>query len=103
MAQDQAIGTESQAGPGTTTLEAEAPGEFGRLVRIYRSNERHLSELKALAARIAQARQYLAKAGSNRPLGQAQLDRLRMKHSAALVQLRANRIEAGRILGWGVR
>ncbi|RUL87251.1 hypothetical protein TsocGM_13590 [Tautonia sociabilis] len=76
------------------------PGdEFGRLVRLVRENERLHAELEAVRVRTNRAWAYLSEPGCNAALAMAQLDRLRLRRSALLAHLRANRIEARELLG----
>ena len=83
---------EDHPGPGGP------PNPFERLVQIMKENDDLLAALRQLGARLAQARAYLAEPGCNAALGNANLLRVKTKHSCVLVLLRANRIEAQRIL-----
>lgn len=73
--------------------------EFGRLVRLVRENERLLSELDRVRSQSRRAWAYLGEPGCNAALAMAQLERLRMRRSAVLAHLRANRVEARALLG----
>jgi hypothetical protein len=73
--------------------------DFGRLVRLVRENERLLSELDRVRGQSQRAWAYLGEPGSNPALAMAQLERLRMRRSAVLAHLRANRVEARALLG----
>jgi hypothetical protein len=76
---------------------------FERLVQILRMNERLLGELQRLNGRLEEARDYLARPGGNVALGMAVLGRAKRRRSAVLCRLRAQRIEADRILGGRLR
>ena len=76
-------------------------GEFGRLVRLVRDNERLTAELEATRSRAHRAWSYLAMPGANPALALAELERLRHKRSAILAHLRANRVAARALLGAG--
>jgi hypothetical protein len=78
----------------------EPPGDtFGQIVALYHSNEFLFSELQNVKLKLARARAYRDTAGSNPVLAGAYLLQLRARHSAVLTMLRANRIEARRLLG----
>jgi hypothetical protein len=83
--------------PGSV-VPGTSPVAFERLVSLYRSNERLLSDLKSLRVRLASARAYLDSPGSNPVLGQARVLHLKAKHTAALTLLRANRVVARTLL-----
>jgi hypothetical protein len=78
--------------------EDDAPLLIGRLIRIFRSNERLFAELRTLSQRLRSSRAYLAEPGCNLSLGTAYYDYWRAKHSGVLTFLRANRLEARRLL-----
>lgn len=89
-------------------LEVEASGceattktedAFGRLVRLVRDNERLQAELDATRAKVRDAFDYLAAPNANPALALALLERLRLRRSALLAHLRANRVEARELLG----
>jgi hypothetical protein len=72
-----------------------------RLAQLVNSNDWLMDELTTSRARIVSARAYLDRPGCNTRFGSAHLERCRAKHSGILAQLRANRIEALRLLGEG--
>jgi hypothetical protein len=76
---------------------------FGRIVSLFRSNEFLFSELQNVKLKLARARVYRDTPGSNPVLAEAHVLQLRARHSAVLTMLRANRIEARRLLGHPVR
>lgn len=81
----------------------EAPAQdegtaFGKVVQIYRDNQRLTDRLRELGNRIAYTRSYLAEPGCNVLSGKANLWHLKAKYSATLTLLRANRLEAERLL-----
>lgn len=86
-------------------LEVESPSrhapliDFRRLVRLVQENERLLAELDSVRAKVRVAWSYASEPGSNASLAMAHLERLRLKRSALLTHLRANRIEARELLG----
>lgn len=96
LASDVAIGSvlDVEVQPGRPVLD-----DFGRLVRLVRDNERLFSELEAVRSQARRAWSYFTEPGCNSALAIAQLDRLRMKRSALLAHLRANRVEARSLLG----
>src|SRR5947209_7388910 len=71
---------------------------FGQVVALYRSNSSLLSELTSVPATLSGAGGSLAGPACTAALGRAHLLRLRARHSAALVLLRANRLQARRLL-----
>ncbi len=71
---------------------------FAIIVALYKSNEILLAELRSVNAKSAGAEAYLAQVGSNPHLGRAQILRLRIRRSAVLTLLRANRVQARAIL-----
>ncbi|QDV38346.1 hypothetical protein [Tautonia plasticadhaerens] len=73
--------------------------EFGRLVRLVRENERLLAELDRVRGQCRRAWAYLGEPGCNAALAMAQLERARLRRSAVLAHLRANRVEARALLG----
>ena len=80
-------------------VDADGPTPFGRLVQITRDNDRLFAEMGALAVRLRRARAYLMEPGCNALFGRACLDRAKRRYALALLNLRANRIEALQILG----
>jgi hypothetical protein len=80
-----------------------AHNAFGRIVSLFRSNAFLFSELQNVKLKLARARVYRDTPGSNPVLAEAHVLQLRAKHSAVLTMLRANRIEARRLLGHPVR
>ena len=68
------------------------------LLSNYTRNERLLNELKSLRQKLNRARAYIESPSCNRPFALANLDRLKLKHGAALTLLRASRIESQRLL-----
>ena len=77
---------------------AESSNPFANLVSLYKSNKILLAELTSLLKKSASARAYLDSTGCNPVLGGAQLVRLRVRRSAVLALLRANRIRARALL-----
>jgi hypothetical protein len=72
--------------------------EFGRLIQLVRSNERLFVVLRDLAGRLHGVRSYLTRADCNVRLGKAYYQYWRARHSGVLAFLRANRLEARRLL-----
>jgi hypothetical protein len=89
--------TSSKVERGTDT----ASNPLERLAQLVHSNDRLMDELTTSRARIVSARAYLDRPESNVKFGSAHLERCRTRHSGILAQLRANRIEALRLLGDG--
>ena len=95
--------TAAPAGPSEDRDEAATPagssdGAFARLANLVRSNDRLMADLKALDARLADAKAYLARPDANVALGRAQLERVRASRSRVLAILRANRLAAREFL-----
>jgi hypothetical protein len=96
-----------QPTPGRPRLEHSIPtpviaaNPLERLAQLMNSNERLMDELATSRLRVSDARAYLDVPGCNLRFGEAHLDRCRTRHSGILSQLRANRIEALRLLGEG--
>jgi len=84
-------------------LPSTSPNPLERLAHLVNSNDRLMDELTTSRARIDAARIYLDSPGCNDRFGSAHLDRCRARHSGILAQLRANRIEALRLLGEGAQ
>jgi hypothetical protein len=83
----------------TESPAADSPEDaFARLAALVRSNDRLLAELKALDARLAEARAYLATPLANLQLGQAHRDRIQARRVRVLTILRANRLAAREFL-----
>jgi hypothetical protein len=78
-----------------------ASNPLERLAQLVNSNDWLMDELTTSRARIVSARAYLDRPGCNARFGSAHLERCRTRHSGILAQLRANRIEALRLLGEG--
>jgi uncharacterized membrane protein len=78
-----------------------ASNPLERLAQLVNANDRLMDELTTSRARIVAARAYLDRPGCNARFGSAHLERSRGRHSGILAQLRANRIEALRLLGEG--
>jgi hypothetical protein len=74
------------------------PDDFGRLVWLARSNQQLFGLLHTLSDRLHGVRAYLAGAGCNVSLGRAYYQYWRTRHSGVLLLLRANRLEARRLL-----
>ncbi len=91
--------SEPMLGSDPLAIESEPPSAFGRLVKIMQSNERLISELRALATRLERARAYLTELGCHRNLATANLAHLKAKYSGVLALLRANRLEARELFG----
>ncbi len=90
---------EGLGNPKRTEPSADEPDQaFARLASLVRSNDRYLAELKALNARLVEARSYLASPSANVRLGQACLDRVRAHRTCVLAMLRANRLAAREFL-----
>jgi hypothetical protein len=73
--------------------------EFGQLVTLYQSNQVLLNELDSLKVKRERTREYLETSPRNPALALAHVNRLRAKHSAVLVLLRANRFQVRALLG----
>lgn len=87
-------------GPGREGRQATDPsGVLGRLVRLVQANDQLMEELATIRRRIVRARDYLDSSGCNLRFGAENLAYCKSKHRGVLAQLRANRIEANRILG----
>lgn len=69
-----------------------------RIVAVIRSNERLFERLDKLAIDLNSARRYLTASDCNRRLGESVLQRAKLKYQEVLALLRANRIEAKRLL-----
>ena len=87
----------------TTSIEtqesiSQSPDLFGSLVNVYQSNTCLLNELRSINLKVTRARDYLSRVGSNPVLGSAHLAHLRIRRSAVLTILRANRLQADRLL-----
>jgi hypothetical protein len=78
-----------------------ASNPLERLAQLVNANDWLMDELTTSRARIVSARAYLDRPGCNTRFGSAHLERCRARHSGILAQLRANRIEALRLLGEG--
>jgi len=74
------------------------PHAFARLVGLYQSNDCLLTELDSLKDKLIRARAYAEFPGSHTGLARANLLRLKVRHSAALTLLRANRVQARDLL-----
>jgi hypothetical protein len=83
---------------GTGPVGGAPPDDFGRLVGLMRSNERPTASLRAVTDRPRVVREYLAGAGRNSALGQADCRYWRSRHSSVLMLLRANRLEVRGLL-----
>jgi hypothetical protein len=83
---------------GSVPAGGGPPDDFGRLVGLVRSNEGLTERLGVVSRRLRIVRAYLAQDGCNLRLGQAYYLYWRTKHSGVLQQLRANRLEARRLL-----
>ena len=92
-------GLEVEASGCEATTTTRTEDVFGRLVRLVRDNERLQAELDATRARVRDAFDYLAAPNANPALALALLERLRLRRSALLAHLRANRVEARELLG----
>jgi hypothetical protein len=79
-------------------VDGTVPDDFGRLVWLARSNQQLFGLLHALSDRLHGVRAYLAGAGCNARLGRAYYQHWRTRHSGVLLLLRANRLEARRLL-----
>ncbi len=80
---------------------AEGPGGrdlFGRFVNLYQSNEFLIAELASVKKKVVSAQAYLESTGSNPSLAKAQLNHLKVRRSAILTMLRANRLQAQDLL-----
>lgn len=82
-----------------TQPETTAGNLLERLVKIMNANERLMAELETARARIVRARDYLATPAANTRFGTQNLAHCKGHHRGVLTQIRANRIEANRILG----
>jgi hypothetical protein len=70
-----------------------------RLAQLVIANDRLIDDLARSRSRIIAALTYLDEPGCNSRFGSAHLERCRNRHALILAQLRANRIEALRLLG----
>jgi hypothetical protein len=95
LAMSPAQAERTHQGPPTAANPLE------RLAQLVNSNDRLMDELTTSRARIVSARNYLDRPGCNARFGKAHLERCRDRHSGILAQLRANRIEALRLLAEG--
>jgi len=84
-----------RADPGAPILP---PGNFAHLVDLYRDNGRIFRELAATRAGLDAALAYLSGPHGRGPVARVHFERLRSRRSALLARLRANRIEARRLL-----
>jgi len=91
-----AFSESTSVGPRETV--SQLPDPFESLVHLYQSDALLLNELRSINLKVTQARDYLARVGSNPILGSVHLTRLRARRSAVLTVLRANRLEADRLL-----
>ncbi|GAC1467234.1 MAG: hypothetical protein NVSMB9_08610 [Isosphaeraceae bacterium] len=91
---------ETRQRPGLLDLRGETPREdeglqdFQRLVALYQINNHLLSELDSVGRALIQARIYQDSAGSNPVLAAARTLHLKVKRSAVLSLLRANRVKS---------
>lgn len=72
---------------------------LGQIARLLRDNDLLFAELSATLRRLRQAREYLRDEDSSPELGLVLLGRLRRRRLVLMERLRANRIEANRLLG----
>ncbi len=72
--------------------------DFERMVALLRSNERLFGTLDGVSQRLHEVRTYLAQDDCNVSLGRECYRYWRSRHSGVLTQLRANRLEARRVL-----
>ncbi len=72
--------------------------DFDRMVVLLRSNERLFGTLEGVSQRLHEVRAYLAQDDCNVTLGRECYRYWRDRHSRVLTQLRANRVEARRVL-----
>jgi hypothetical protein len=82
----------------SSTTDGPTPNLFGQLVALYQSNEYLLSELKSVTRKLSRSRAALDPAGTRQNLARAHFDHLKAKHSAALLLLRANRLQVRTLL-----
>jgi hypothetical protein len=68
------------------------------MVALLRSNERLFGTLDGVSQRLHEVRTYLAQDDCNVSLGRECYRYWRSRHSGVLTQLRANRLEARRVL-----
>ena len=71
---------------------------FGELVSLVKEHDALIADLTNLRVKLTRAAPYLECEGSRFALGKAYYDRLKMKHSTILGQLRDNRLRARRFL-----
>ena len=71
---------------------------FGQLVSLVKEHDSLVAELGTLRGKLDRAASYLESDGCHAILAKAYFDRLKLKHSTILYQLRVNRLEARRFL-----
>ena len=71
---------------------------FGQLVSLVEEHDALVADLATLRVKLNRAARYLKNDGSHASLGKAYFDRLKLKHSTILNQLRTNRHQARRFL-----
>jgi hypothetical protein len=79
--------------------EPTAANPLERLAQLMHSNDRLMEELATVRRRIVRAREYMLSPKRNFRFAAENLAHCKNKHRGVLAQLRANRIEANRILG----
>ncbi len=77
---------------------AAAAADIDRMVVLLRSNEHLFGALEGVSKRLHEVRTYLAQDDCNVSLGRECYRYWRTRHSGVLTQLRANRLEARRVL-----
>jgi hypothetical protein len=80
------------------TLATPRIDALAGLLESYEELKRLQGRLRSLRCRLEQVRCYLATPGANRPLGRAQLERVRARYAATHAGLREARREAHRRL-----
>jgi hypothetical protein len=95
----EALAAERPAPAGETGSGLEAAvGDFDRMVKLLRSNEQLFGKLEDVSRRLDEVRSYLAEDDCNVTLARECHRYWRTRHSGVLTQLRANRVEARRLL-----
>lgn len=81
-------------------VPAAAANPLERMAQLVRSNDLLMGELEKARGRVVRARLALETPAGNTRLGSLYLEHCKSKHRGVLAQLRANRIEANRLLGF---
>ena len=85
--------------PATPPRPHPIPDPYARLCELYRENEGLGAKLRALDFKSAEALDYLYRSDANIALGVEVYKQVRDKRAQIIATVRANRIEAGKIIG----